>query len=110
MMVDPDGVEHHFKPMELPEIIGTVFINIDGMGEITYAYEGEEIKFDDEYPFQSSVINLMEPTTLTIGARAAEDYKFVKWTLNGEDYTSEEIFTVELSSDADFVAVFEYVG
>ena len=107
LLITPDNVEHHFKAMEMPEVIATITINVDGLGEIAYAGPGEEFKFDDEYPFQSAVINIAEPATYTIGARPDEGYRFVKWTLNGEDYSTEEIFTVELSENSDFVAVFE---
>ena len=107
LLVTPDGEEHSFKPMDLPEIIATVKINITGSGQVAYAYVDEEVVFNDAQPFQSSFVNLTEPTTLKIGAKANEGSKFVKWTLNGQDYSTDEIITVEVSENSDFVAVFE---
>lgn len=104
-----DGTVYHFTPMDLPEAKMSVFINTEGVGQIEYAAEGEELVFDDEYPYTSAQINLAEPTTVTIGAREREKgWYFVKWTLNGEDYTTDEIFTVNVTETCDFVAVFEY--
>ena len=96
--------------METPEIIATLQINVDGLGEIAVAPEGEEPAFDDEFPIQSHVLNIMEgqPTTYTIIQRPAEDYTFVKWTKNGEDFSTDESITVDVTEDVEYRAVFEH--
>ncbi|MBQ6469149.1 MAG: hypothetical protein IJJ50_03740 [Lachnospiraceae bacterium] len=101
------GETYHLAVMDIPE--ATIFVNIsvDGMGNIAYN-EGEEApEIDPEYPFQSAVINLAEPTTHTFAAWPDAGYKFVKWTKNGEDFSTEQQFTVLLDESAEYVAVFE---
>lgn len=105
------GDTYHMTPQETPEVFATLTINVDGVGEVAYA-EGEgEPEFDDEYSITSHYINMAEPGTYTLGARTSEEnYEFVKWTLNGEDYSEEPQITVEITEDSDFVAVFEFKG
>ncbi len=110
LVVTEAGDEYHFTQMELPEILYTLQINIDGIGEIAYAPEGEEPVFDDEFPAQSSVKNIVEgdPTSYVLAARVTdEDYEFVKWTKNGEDYSTDDKITVEVTEDVEYRAVFE---
>ena len=104
------GDQYHFTPMETPDILATLQINIDGLGEIAYAPEGEEPEFDEEFPTQSAVVNIVEgqPTTYTIAQKAADDYEFVKWTKNGEDFSTDETITVEVTEDVEYRAVFEF--
>ncbi|MBQ2058147.1 MAG: hypothetical protein II488_00070, partial [Firmicutes bacterium] len=47
------------------------------------------------------------PTTYTILAYPDKGWKFVKWTKNGEDISTEPQITVEVGEDSDFVAVFD---
>ncbi len=101
------GETYHFTPMDLPE--ATVFVTVDteGWGNIDYA-EGEEApEIDPEYPYQYAVINLAEPATHTFIAWPDAGYVFVKWTKDGEDFSTEPIVTVLLDESADYVAVFE---
>ena len=111
MLVTEAGDEYHFTMMELPEILYTLQINTEGIGEVAYAPEGEEPEFDDEFPAQSSVKNIVEgdPTTYVLAARETDDdYKFVKWTKNGEDFSTDQQITVEVTEDVEYVAVFEF--
>ena len=101
------GDQYHFTPMEVPEFIGTLQINTDGLGEIAYCHEGETPEFDDEFPTQSAVENVTEPTTFIITAKPDEDYVFVKWTKDGEDFSTEDTITVEVAEDVEYRAVFE---
>ena len=101
------GETYHFTVYDMPEVTGSITINIEGFGRIAYALEGEELELDDEYPFQSAAINIAEPTVYQIGAKADDGWKFVKWTKDGEDFTTEPVFTITLEEDADFIAVFE---
>lgn len=108
VMVEVEGGEtYHFVPMDMPDATIFVSINTEGMGSIDYA-EGEEApEHDEEYPFQSAQINIAEPATYTILATPSMGWKFVKWTKNGEDLSTEALLTLELAESADLIAVFE---
>ena len=107
MLVVEGGETYHFTPMDLPEATIFITINTEGMGNIAYT-EGEETpEVDPEYPFQSAQINLAEPATHTILAWPQAGNLFVKWTKNGEDFSTEPQITVLLDESADYVAVFE---
>ena len=103
------GDQYHFTVMELPEVLATMQINTEGLGEIAYAPEGEEPVFEEGYPYQSAVVNILEGETniYTIAAKASEGYSFVKWTKNGEDYAEDEQIAVEVTEDVEYIAVFE---
>lgn len=107
LVVDETGDEYIFAPYDAPEPVATMSINTEGLGQIAYAPEGEEVEFDEEFPSQSAVVNLEKAETYQLAAKPDEGYKFVKWTLNGEDYSTDAEITVEISENADFVAVFE---
>ena len=101
------GETYHFTPMEMQDATIFVTINTEGWGNIEYA-EGEEApEIDTEYPYQSAQINLAEPATHTFVAWPEAGNIFVKWTKNGEDFSTEPQITVLLDESADFVAVFE---
>ena len=101
------GESYHFKPMDIPEAKIFVTVNTEGMGNIDTA-EGETAPvIDPEYPYQSTQINLAEPTVYTFLAWPQAGNLFVKWTKNGEDFSTEPQITVTLDESADFVAVFE---
>ena len=101
------GNEYHFKVMEMQEAAISVSINTEGFGSIAYA-EGEAApEIDPEYPYQQAQINLAEPATHTFLAEPQTGSVFVKWTKNGEDYSTEPQITLLLDESAEFVAVFE---
>ena len=101
------GESYHFKPYDMPEASVVVTINTEGWGYIAYA-EGENApEIDPEFPAQSAYIGLAEPTTHTFIAQAQAGNVFIKWTKNGEDFSTEPVITVLLDESADFVAVFE---
>ena len=104
-----DGGESYvFAPMELPDATIFVNINIEGIGGMIGYELGETVPvLDPETPFQSAVLNLAEPETYTFAAQALPGNLFVKWTKNGEDYSTDPVFTVLLDESADYVAVFE---
>lgn len=107
LFVVEGGDTFHFLPMDLPEATIFIHINVEGWGNIDYA-EGETApEIDPEYPFQSAQINLAEPATYTFAAWPNPGNLFVKWTKNGEDFSTESEITVLLDESADFVAVFE---
>ena len=102
-----DGESYHFTPMEIQEASIVVTINTEGWGYIAYA-EGEEApEIDPEYPSQSAYIGLAEPATHTFIAQPEAGNLFVKWTKNGEDFSTESQITLLLDESADYIAVFE---
>ena len=105
-----DGTVYHFLPKEMPTAAVTVTINTTGLGEISYAAPGEELTFDDEYPYTSAYLGLEEAgETYTFGARTTEPgWFFVKWLKNGEDFSTDATVTLELNESAEYVAVFNF--
>ncbi len=101
------GETFHFKVFDMPTASIFVSINTEGWGNIAFA-EGEEApEIDPEYPYQSAQINLGEPAVHTFLAWPNEGSRFVKWTKNGEDFSTEPQISVLLDESADFIAVFE---
>ena len=88
----------------------TVSINTQGSGNIAFA-EGETApEIDPESPCQSAWINLTEPAVHTLLAWANPGQRFVKWTRNGEDFSTEPQITLLLDESADYIAVFAEDG
>lgn len=107
LLVVEGGESYHFKSYEMPTASIIVTINTEGWGNIAYA-EGEEApEIDTDYPAQSGYIGLAEPAVHTFVAWPQAGSVFVKWTRNGEDYSTEPQITVNLDESADFIAVFE---
>ena len=101
------GGTYRFTPAELPTAAFGVYLNTDGCGQVACAEAGEALSFDET--ITSMGFGLSEPATYVFGAKTDEPgWHFVKWTKNGEDYAEDPIITVELTEDAEFVAVFEY--
>ena len=107
LLVIEGGESYHFTPYEMPEATIVVNINTEGMGNIDWA-EGEEApEIDPDFPYQSAYIGLAEPKVHTFVAWPQAGSVFVKWTKNGEDFSTEPQITVLLDESAEFVAVFE---
>ena len=86
-----------------------VVISTEGIGNIARTVEGTDLVFDDEYPPSQIIDHLVKGTTLTIGAKPTEDdWEFVKWTVNGEDYSTDSETTVTADEDLQIVAVFKF--
>lgn len=108
LMMEVEGGEtYHFTEQETPEYIGLLKINTEGLGSFAYGKEGEEVEFDEEFPTQSATENVAEPTKFVIKAKPDDGWKFVKWTKDGEDFSTEPEITVEVSEDVEYIAVFE---
>ena len=101
------GETYYFTPVDMPEATIIVTVNIEGWGHIAYA-EGEEApEIDPEFPTQSAYIGLAEPAVHTFLAEPEAGNLFVKWTKNGEDYSTEPQITLLLDESAEYTAVFE---
>ena len=108
LLLEVEGGEtYHFTPMEDMTASIIVTINTEGWGMIGYE-EGETApELDPDEPYQSAQVNLGEPETYTFAAAPEDGSLFVKWTKDGEDYSTDPVITVLLEESADFVAVFE---
>ena len=79
---------------------------------VTVSEEGEDglllvVEGGETYHYQSAQVNLGDPATYTFAAAPEAGSMFVKWTKNGEDFSTEPVITVLLDESAEFVAVFE---
>lgn len=101
------GESYHFTPAEMQEATIITTVNTEGFGNIATG-EGESTpEIDPERPFQSAQINLADPAVYTFVAWPKTGSLFVKWTKNGEDYSTDAQITVRLDESAAYVAVFE---
>ena len=101
------GESYHLTPVEMEKASIFVSVNVEGWGNIDYAAGETAPEIDPEYPFQSAQINLAAPAVHTFVAWPKAGNVFVKWTKNGEDFSTDAQITVTLDESADFVAVFE---
>ncbi|MBR5094039.1 MAG: hypothetical protein IK095_02995 [Oscillospiraceae bacterium] len=101
------GETYHFKGGELPQATVVVSINTEGWGYIDYAEGEQSPEIDPEYPSQSAYLGLEGPETYTFLAWPQAGNMFVKWTKNGEDFSTEAQVTLLLGESAEYVAVFE---
>jgi hypothetical protein len=101
------GKTYSFTEMEMPEAKVVVTANVTGFGYVAYG-EGEETpELDPEFRPQSAYIGLAEPAVYTFVAHPEVGNIFVKWTKDGEDYSTEPQITLSLEESTELVAVFE---
>lgn len=86
----------------------TLKLNAEGQGQVSYYVNNtNKMEFDDEYPIQSATTNIKENTKVTIDAKAAKDWKFVKWTKDGKEFSTKPKLEITVSEDSEYIAVFE---
>ena len=94
------------KSTESPQ---THFITytIDGQGMAASAEKGSDITFTKSV--NGGIINGIEGDSYVIEAREKEgsSAKFVKWTNNGKDYSTDRMITVKACQDMKLTAVFK---
>jgi hypothetical protein len=93
---------------EMPENPVLIIVNTEGVGNIAMAAEGEEIVWDENFPTTSIGQNVEKGTKHTLAAKAGEDYKFIKWTKDGADFSTDETTVITADEKAEYVAVFMY--
>lgn len=85
----------------------TVMVNIRGLGgSIAVSDDGSDPQLDPEYPMQSAYSNVEKGTEVKILAEPEEGYHFFKWTVNGQEYSTEPLITVTAEEDVEFLAEF----
>ena len=80
-------------------------VNTEGDGEVAYAQNGEDMGYAD-----SAFTHADAGDVITLKAKAGKydsSSKFVKWTKDGADFSSEPEVDATVDGDAEFVAVFE---
>ena len=102
------GETYHVSSDNVPKATINVMVNVEGLGYIEYAEGDTTPELDPEFKASSAVINLAEPEVYTLLAYPAEDTSFVKWTKNGEDFSTEAQITLTLDESAEYIAVFEF--
>ena len=105
LFVVQDGETYHFSPFDMGTPVATLWVNTEGYGFFTCDEEGQE---PDDNLWTSLQYGLAEPATYVLTAKPGEDWVFVKWTLNGKDYSADERITISVLEDSDVMAVFEY--
>ena len=109
------GESFHLTPLDLAAAFGvddedviSVTVDVEGLGHYNYA-QGEEAEFDD-YPYTWTQLNLVEPGTYVFAAIPEEyEWVFVKWTKDGEDYSTDPVIRLDLTESASFTAVYDFV-
>ena len=102
------GESYHFKPMSMDAPAAVLRVNTDGLGSFSCIEEGDDSEVDTNTV--SLQYGLTEPTSYELTAYPGEDWHFEKWTLNGEDYSTNAAITLEVNEDTDIVAVFAFNG
>ena len=84
-------------------------VNIYGCGQIAENEESGEPEFDEEYPYQSIVKNVIKGNTVAFKAKADDDWHFKEWYEKNScrTYSTDEMIIVEADEEIDLVAVFE---
>ena len=96
-----------YAPSDILERTFRVTINTEGYGFFNALTDSDEFETDEDFSSQSLILSLQNPATYTVTAQAGDGYAFVKWTKDGEDFSTEPEFTMEFSEDAEFIAVFD---
>jgi len=84
-----------------------VTYNVQGQGMVAGAPEGTELDFSKST--NGGIFRATDGSTYVIEARDKDgsSEKFVKWTNNGKDYSTDRKITVKASGDTKLVAVFQ---
>ena len=90
-----------------PDDLVTIMVNTKGLGgNVAITDDGTEPQIDPGYPAQSAFMNVEKGTTVKILAEPEEGYHFFKWTVNGDEYSTEPLITVTAEEDTEFIAEF----
>lgn len=101
------GDAYHFIPYRMADEAILVTFTVDGQGSIYSALGEKSPDFDPDYAYQTAQISLSIPETYTFVVWPDAGSRFVKWTKDGEDYSTETQITVLMTENAEYTAVFE---
>ncbi len=88
------------------EIIGTVTVNSQGKGQVSYAMPGEEPVFNHDDPVQSLQVNVFVADHYTFAAEPDEGWKFQHWLVNGDLFSQEPQVELYVDHNIELEAVF----
>lgn len=84
-----------------------LLLETEGLGQVSYYIdESKKADFDDEYPSQQAYIILNGKTKVTINAKADSGSKFVKWTKDNKDYSTDSKLEITVDDATELTAVF----
>ena len=81
-------------------------VTIQGDGQITSGYEAEELYFSEKHPIQKITEKTPVGTKILVSAKANKGFVFVKWILDGEDYSTDKQVTIAVTKNMNLIAVF----
>ncbi len=83
-----------------------------GEGIIEGTMDGTEPEFDDDFPTQSLLMNVIKGRTARLKAKPKDGYTFVCWINNdtSEIYSMEDTIDVKMEEPLYLVAVFDIAG
>ena len=85
-----------------------ITVNTEGNGQVAFSDHDSVPEFDDEKPKQSLYVNADVGTTIRIGAKASEGWKFVYWknTDTDEFFSMSPVVPLDVTESLDLTAVF----
>ena len=98
--------ESSSESSEKPEVV-TIYVSVkDWGGSIEVTSDGTDPQIDPEYPMQSAYVNAPIGATVKILGEPEEGYHFVRWTVDGVEYSTDALLTVTAEKQTEFVAEF----
>ena len=90
----------------------TLQASVMGEGMIEGTADGSEPEFDDDYPMQSIVMNVVKGETAKLKAKPKEGYIFVCWANKdtNEIISMEDTIEVKMDEPMNLVAAFDVAG
>ena len=100
---DPSGSNAGDEKQEL----FSVLVTIKGNGQIAWTDNSTKLVFNDEDPLREITLTVEGKAEYLFAAKPDEGAKFVKWVLNGADFSTDSVVTVPLTGESTLIAVFE---
>ena len=96
-------------PAQNASASGTINVNTTYGTVIAYAKEGEEIKFKDDFPVQTLQFSGAGGAKYVLEAKpeTGKNLKFLRWTKNGAEYSTDAKTTITIDGNAEYYAVFK---
>ena len=94
-------------PAQAASDLVTVMVNIKGWGgHIEATDDGTDPVPDPDFPSQSAYINTEKGTVIKILAEPDEGFHFLRWIVNGTEYSTDPLITVTAEEDVEYLAQF----
>ena len=100
------GETYHFTPKDMPNASVIATVNTEGRGMVSYAPGETAPEQDPGRSYQSVQVSLAKPETYAFAAAPEAGNVFVKWTKDGQDFSTDPVIVVLLDNSTEFVAVF----